>query len=197
MTYFILNKIKILLFLLLFVPVISFAQEYTVGPGDILNITVYENADLSSTVRVTNDYSIRVPLVGELNVKGSTVSQVAVKIEELLADGYLINPQVDVFIKEYRSKKAIILGQIRKPGQYELIGRITLLQFISKAGGLTPNAGSYAIIKRVSGFKTKAGDKKTDRITLFHSVVPSRFGGAAFTKLLVLAQCWPVLRCIV
>ncbi|MCP4020827.1 MAG: periplasmic polysaccharide biosynthesis/export protein [Desulfobacteraceae bacterium] len=157
--------IKKILLLLLFLPVLVQAQEYTVGPGDILNIKVYENDDLSTRARVTDNYTIRVPLVGEIKVKDMTVSKVAIKIEELLSDGYLISPQVDVFISEYRSKKAIILGQISKPGQYELIGRITLLQFISKAGGLTGNAGSYAIIKRANGFKTKDG-KHADRITL-------------------------------
>lgn len=55
---------------------------------------------------------------------------------------------MDVFIKEHRSKQAIILGQIRNPGQYELRGTITFLEFISKAGGLTPEAGSRATIKR-------------------------------------------------
>ena len=125
------------------------AQEYTVGKGDILNINVYENEDLSTTVRVSSDSTIRVPLLGEISVTGMTVSQISAKIETLLADGYLVNPQVDVFISEHRSKKAVILGQIKTPGQYELQGRITFLEFISKAGGLTEDAGNTAIIKRL------------------------------------------------
>ena len=126
----------------------AIAAEYTVGDGDVLDINVYENQDLSTTVRVSADNTIRVPLIGEVNVENLTVSQVSAKIEKLLADGYLVNPQVDVFIKEYRSKKAIILGQIKTPGLYELRGKTTLLEFISTAGGLTPDAGSTATIKR-------------------------------------------------
>lgn len=148
---------KIWLLVFLFLPIVSFAQEYTIGEGDILNINVYENKDLSTTVRVSANQTIRVPLLGELNVKNLTVSQVSAKIEKLFADGYLVDPQVDVFISEYRSKQAVILGQIRKPGQYELRGKITFLEFISKAGGLASNAGSTATIKRISGSGNNKG----------------------------------------
>jgi polysaccharide export outer membrane protein len=142
-------------------PMFCLAQEYIIGEGDVLKINVYENEDLSTTVRVSADSTIRVPLLGEISIKNLTVSQVSAKIENLFLDGYLVNPQVDVFISEHRSKKAIILGQIRNPGQYELRGKITFLEFISKAGGLTVDAGSTAIIKRGS----KSG-KNQDRIVL-------------------------------
>ncbi len=151
----------ILLAVLLFFPIIGFAQDYIVGEGDVLEINVYENEDLGAMVRVASNNTIRVPLIGEISVKNMTVSQVSGKIEKLLADGYLVNPQVDVFIKEHRSKQAIILGQIRNPGQYELRGTITFLEFISKAGGLTSDAGSRATIKR-----RKKSDKKKDTIVI-------------------------------
>ncbi len=131
------------------------------GEGDVININVYENPDLSTTVRVSSISTIRIPLLGEIIIKDLTVSQVAAKIERLLSDGYLINPQVDVFISEHRSKKATILGQVRNPGQYELRGQITFLEFISKAGGLTPDAGSTATIKRTG----KSGTNK-DQIVI-------------------------------
>lgn len=138
-------------FSLLFLPrPAALAQEYTVGDGDVLKINVYENEDLNTTVRVTADDTIRVPLLGEVSVRDLTVSGVARKLEALFADGYLVSPQVDVFIEEHRSKNAIILGQINRPGQYELRGAITFLEFVSKAGGLTDKAGSTATIKRRS-----------------------------------------------
>lgn len=155
---------KFLLLLLFLLPCVCFAQEYTVGEGDVLDINVYENEDLSTTVRVSSDSTIRVPLLGEISVKSMTVSQVSAKIEKLFADGYLVNPQVDVFIAEHRSKKAIILGQIRKPGQYELRGRVTFLEFISKAGGLTLDAGSTATIKRTNGNKTEQIEINLDKL---------------------------------
>lgn len=122
--------------------------EYRVGSGDVLKINVYENPDLSTTVRVSADDTIRMPLLGRVDVSEMSVSRVAQRLEDMLADGYLISPQVDVFIEEYRSKNAIILGQINKPGQYELRGPVTFLEFVSKSGGLTKDVGSTAIIKR-------------------------------------------------
>lgn len=135
------------------------AAEYIVGEGDVLSINVYENPDLSTTVRVSATSMIRVPLLGEISIQGMTVSEISARIESLLADGYLVNPQVDVFIQEYRSKKAIILGQIYKPGQYELRGRVTFLEFVSTAGGLRPEAGNIATIKR-------SAKEDTDKITI-------------------------------
>jgi polysaccharide export outer membrane protein len=135
--------------------------EYKVGSGDVLKINVYENPDLSTTVRVSADDTIRVPLLGRVDVSEMSVSRVAQKLEDMFADGYLVNPQVDVFIEEYRSKNAIILGQISKPGQYELRGPVTFLEFVSQAGGLTKDAGSTAIIKRQAGLQGQ-----TDRVVI-------------------------------
>ena len=154
--------IRSLLFLIFLVPSLVFSQEYVVGEGDVLDINVYENEDLSSTVRVSADSTIRVALLGEISVKNLTVSQVATKIENLFADGYLVSPQVDVFISEHRSKKAIILGQINNPGQYELRGKITFLEFVSKAGGFTNEAGATATIKRIGPDGQDAGQITID-----------------------------------
>jgi polysaccharide export outer membrane protein len=74
--------------------------EYKVGSGDVLKINVYENPDLSTTVRVSADDTIRVPLLGRVDVSEMSVSRVAQKLEDMFADGYLVNPQVDVFIEE-------------------------------------------------------------------------------------------------
>jgi polysaccharide export outer membrane protein len=151
----------LLILFLFFMPLIAFSQEYTIGEGDVLDIKVYENDDLATTVRVSSNSTIRVPLIGEISIKDLTVSQISSKIEGLYADGYLVNPQVDVFIKEHRSKKAVILGQIKNPGQYELRGKVTILEFISTAGGLTTDAGGTATIKRTTG----SGENK-DQIVL-------------------------------
>ena len=160
---FCLNKNFFLLFstiLFLLSATCSYSENYIIGEGDVLSIYVYENEDLSQTVRVNADDSIRVPLLGEVNIKGLTVPKIASKLEKLFADGYLINPQVDVFIKEFKSKTAVILGQIRSPGQYELRGEITFLEFVSKAGGLTKDAGNNATVKRADS-KTKKKNKIT------------------------------------
>lgn len=122
--------------------------DYRVGGGDVLKVTVYDNPDLAGTVRVASDGTILFPLVGQLQIDGLSVSQVAEKIAGALADGYIINPQVSVFIEDFRSKKAVIMGHVTTPGLYELSGPTTLLELISKAGGLTMDAGDTVTIKR-------------------------------------------------
>ena len=140
----------------------SFAQDYIVGEGDVLKIMVYEHPDLTIVVRVGGEGTIIFPLIGQLKLAGLSVSRISERISALLADGYIINPQVSVFIKEFSSKKAIIMGQVNKPGLYELHVATTFLEFLSKAGGLTKDAGDKAIIKR----KTASRDRKESIITI-------------------------------
>jgi polysaccharide export outer membrane protein len=122
--------------------------DYLVGPGDVLDITVYDNDDLKTKVRVGSDGTIVMPLLGQVKVDALTVPQISEKITTLLADGYLVNPQVNVFVQEFRSKKVVVLGMVRNPGLYELSGPISFLELISKAGGLEKGAGDTATIKR-------------------------------------------------
>ena len=126
----------------------SFCQEYIVGEGDILVISVYDNKELDTTVRVGGDGIISMPLIGPVKVGGMDVSSIASYIERLLADGYLLSPQVNVFVEEYRSKKVTVLGEVNQPGLIELQGSISLLEIISRAGGLTEDAGGLITIKR-------------------------------------------------
>lgn len=125
-----------------------FAQDYIVGERDVLRITVYDNPDLTTVARVSGEGTILFPLIGEVKVAGLTIPQIARKIADLLADGYIVNPQVIVFIEEFRSKKVTIIGEVSKPGLYELPGQTTLLELLSKAGGLTKDSGDKAIVKR-------------------------------------------------
>ncbi len=124
------------------------AQEYLVGPGDVLSITVYDNNDLKTKVRVTSDGAIVMPLLGQVNVNKLSVSAITAKITDLLAKGYIVNPQVNVFVDEFRSKKVVVLGNVRKPGLIELSGPTTFLELVSKAGGFEKDAGDTATIKR-------------------------------------------------
>lgn len=126
----------------------SLAATYSVGHNDVLRITVYDHDDMETKVRVNGNGQILVPLIGYVDVDALTIAMVTDKLTTLLADGYLINPQVNVFVEEYGSKKAVILGQVEQPGLYELSGQTTLLELISKSGGLTEDAGTNAHIKR-------------------------------------------------
>ncbi len=142
-----------LFFSFLFLPFVCHSDEYYVGTGDVLKIDVYDNPDLQTTVRVTDGGTIVMPLIGQVEVTGLKVSEVTEKLTRLLADGYLVNPQVNIFIEDYRSKKAVILGQVYRPGIVEIRGSTTFLEAISSAGGLKEAAGDVATIKRAKGKK--------------------------------------------
>jgi len=129
-------------------PAAGRSAEYTIGRNDVLRITVYDHPDLTSVVRVSGSGTIMFPLVGRVDVAGLTVNEVEQRLRDLLADGYIVNPLVTVFIEEYRSRKITILGEVVKPGLYELTGDATLLEIISKAGGLSRDAGERAVIKK-------------------------------------------------
>lgn len=124
------------------------SQAYLVGEGDVLKVMVYDNPDLETTTRVSGNGTILFPLVGEVRIDRNTVSEVAQVISRKLAQGYIIDPQVSVFVEEFRSQKTVIMGEVRVPGLYELSGPTSLMELISKAGGLTVDAGDQVTIKR-------------------------------------------------
>ncbi len=126
----------------------SFAQDYILGEGDVLTVSVYDQPDLTSVVRISGDGMITLPLIGQVHATGQSVDQLSTKIEIRLVDGYLIHPQVSIFIEKFRNLKATILVGVRSPGLYELEGQTTLLELISKAGGLIEGSSNEAIIRR-------------------------------------------------
>lgn len=148
--------------MVLLISALAFAQDYVVGEGDVLRITVYDHDDLTTISRVSGEGVIAFPLIGQVDVKGLTLMQISQKIAALLADGYIVNPQVNIFIQEFRSKKAFIMGEVSKPGLYVLPGQTTFLSLLSEAGGLTKEAGYKAIIKR----KINPSDKNEEIITI-------------------------------
>jgi polysaccharide export outer membrane protein len=126
----------------------SALTDYRIGRQDLLEIEVFDVEELHQTVRVGEDGAITMPLLGRLVVAGLTKSELEVLIAKLLADQYVRNPQVTVFIKEYESKKIAVSGNVKKPGTYEMLGRKTLLEMLSMAGGLGADPGKQIFIFR-------------------------------------------------
>jgi polysaccharide export outer membrane protein len=123
-------------------------QEYQIGEGDLLKVTVYANPDLDTVTRVSGEGRITFPLIGEVAVNGMTTAQAQKLIADKLRGGFIKKPEVSVFIQEYKSKKVTTLGEFIKPGLIELRGNATLMEVISNAGGVTANAGDTLVIKR-------------------------------------------------
>jgi len=129
-------------------------KEYVIGPQDVLKITVWDHEDLNREVTVSEDGNFSYPLIGKVHADGLTVSELEKEIEKRLSGKYIINPQVNVTVKEYKSKQVFVLGEVggnasgKGPGAYPLIGKTTLMEILAEAGGPTKDAGSEVIIIR-------------------------------------------------
>ena len=123
----------------------------TVGPGDAFEVRVYGHKDLTSDHQVGPDGAINFPHIGVVHVGGLTPMQIGTTIEDKLRDGYLLHPSVTVFVKQFKSKKVFVLGQVRKPGMFDYQDNMSIVQAITMAGGFaTLAAKNYAIVKRRS-----------------------------------------------
>ncbi len=120
-------------------------SDYFIGPEDVLDITVWRNADLSKTVMVRPDGRISLPLVGDITAVGKTAAQLADDISAKLKE-YKENPQVSIVVKEVNSYAIYVLGEVVKPGKYPLKSKTTLLQAITIASGFTQTAARNKIV---------------------------------------------------
>ncbi len=123
-------------------------RDYKIGPEDLLEISVFEVEKLNKTVRVSSQGNISLPLLGVLRVKGLTANQLEKELRELLAEKYLQDPQVSVFIKEYRSQRISVMGAVKEPKVFEVTGQKTILDMLAMAGGVRDDAGHLLFLIR-------------------------------------------------
>jgi polysaccharide export outer membrane protein len=121
---------------------------YVIGPGDVLHVLVYDEPDLERTVTVQPDGVIRFPLVREVKVGGLSIREAEAEMERLLGGRFLVEPQVTIGVKEYHSKKVYVLGSVKTPGLYSLTGPTTVLEIISKAGGVADTGSRQILLVR-------------------------------------------------
>ena len=122
--------------------------DYRIGPEDLLEVAVFEVEKLNKTVRVSARGDISLPLIGILKVKGLTATELEKKITDLLAEKYIKDPYVTVFIKEYRNQRISVIGMVEKPGVFEVAGQKTVLGMLAMAGGLKEDAGRLLFLIR-------------------------------------------------
>ncbi len=129
--------------------------NYPIAPGDIIRVTVFQEDDLKSLLRVSQEGDITFPLVGIIPVKGLSTAQAAQAIAARLRRGYLINPQVTVTVMEFAKHRFTVLGEVQKPGAYDLPDQqhVSLLQAIGMAGGYTNIADprKVTLIRKIDG----------------------------------------------
>lgn len=123
------------------------APALKISAGDLLDVSVFDTPELSSKIRVDHDGSITLPVGGELQVKDLTAEEAAAAIQKRLVEKDIIkDPHVSVFILEYATQGVTVLGEVKTPGVYPVLGARTLFDFISAAGGLTATAGNAAAV---------------------------------------------------
>ncbi len=122
------------------------SKEYTIGIGDVLNISVLQPEELSLTSTVAPDGAITFPYIGTVAVKGNVLSAIQEEIQNRLADGYMKYPVVSVSLLESRSRRFFVYGEVIKPGAYFLEDDTSILKAVSMAGGFT-RFGSSSRVK--------------------------------------------------
>ena len=115
-------------------------NEYLLGPGDVIEITVFQVDELNTKARVNGNGDIILPLLGMIKVAEKSVAQVEREIVDALAKDYLQNPQVGIFIDEYRSQQITVMGAVVEPNVYNVRQSRSIFEMLSMAGGITEKA---------------------------------------------------------
>jgi len=122
-------------------------HEYKLGPGDVVEIKVFGIEDLDLTLRVPESGTLDLPLAGRIGAGGKTTDEVREEIASVLAQRYMKNPHVSVFIKEFASYRVSVVGAVTKPGTVILRkGGATIVDVLAEAGGLLDNAGNEVYV---------------------------------------------------
>ncbi len=116
------------------------------GSGDVLEVRVYQEDQLTGVYRISSDGTFDFPLVGKVEAVGKTPGELADVLTSSLKERFLRNPQVSVFVKEYNSKKVFVLGQVGKPGTFQYQERMTVIQAITVAGGFKELADKSRVL---------------------------------------------------
>jgi len=125
------------------------AVDYIIGAGDLLAISALDVSELEKVrVRVGAEGFVRLPLIGTIKARGLTARQLESEIADRLGAKYVHDPEVSVFIEEYRSQRVAVLGEVNKPGVYEVSEKRTLTDMLAQAGGLAPTADQVVYVLR-------------------------------------------------
>lgn len=155
------------------VPSVPLARD-VLGPGDVVQIRVFREEDLKGSYRVGENGTIEFPLIGTVQLVGRKPDAVGQEIRDRLADGFLVDPQVAVFVAERKSQKVHVLGQVNRAGSFAYEPGMSVVQAITNAGGFTKLASTNSVtVTRVGvdgakrTFKVPVGDIGSGRAVNF------------------------------
>lgn len=128
----------------------SAENDYALSSGDTVELNVFREPDLASRATIARDGTVQLPLIREIKIAGLTVRDARALLTKLYSEQYLVNPQISLSVIQFAQRKFTIMGQIAKPGSYELQGgqSLDLLEAIGMAGGFTRIADRGHVIVR-------------------------------------------------
>lgn len=138
-------------------PVVELAAT-TLGAGDVFEVRVFQEPELSGVYQVGPQGDIIFPLCKRVVVGGLTANGAAEKLRACLSEGFMRNPQVSVLVKEYNSKKVFVFGEVQKPGTFAFQDGMSIVQALTLAGGFTRNAAqnNTSVTRLVNGQEVKS-----------------------------------------
>jgi polysaccharide export outer membrane protein len=124
-------------------------EDYLIGPGDVLDISVWKNPDLTKTVIVLPDGKIAFPLVGPLTAADKDVAQLSAELRTRLRR-FMPDADLSVIVAKVNSMIIYVIGRVNNPGRFEINANVTAMQALAMAGGLNPFAkkGEIRIFRR-------------------------------------------------
>jgi len=123
-------------------------EEYEIGPSDLLRVVVLGQPEMSGELTVEPDGLLSFPLLGKVKASGMTPDGLKKKLEQLLGDGFLKRPQVSVIVREYRSQRVFVTGEIQRSGPYTLKGDRSLFGLLADIGNLGSDVGREVVVTR-------------------------------------------------
>jgi polysaccharide biosynthesis/export protein len=131
-------------------------ESLLIGPGDLLHLQVYDTPEMEQRARVTDAGTIPFSFLGSVKVSGMTPEQAATQIQQrLVAAGVMLHPQVTVRVEAYATQNVSVMGQVQKPGVYEIDTARKAVEVLALAGGLTDLADRHITIQRSGPAKQK------------------------------------------
>lgn len=129
------------------VPLPPVGSALRISAGDLLDVQVFDTPELSAKLRVSDKGEVAVPVLGSVRVEGFTADEAATQVERSLRESKVLHdPHVTIFVAEYATQGVSVLGEVKNPGVYPVLGKHGLLEVLSAAGGVTPVAGKAVSI---------------------------------------------------
>lgn len=122
------------------------------GPGDAISIKVFGRPELDTTTYISDDGTVPVPLAGAVRIGGLSPAQASTRVADALRQGqFLVDPQVTIFLVEFRSQQASVLGQVQSPGRFPIESKVSVFDLIAQAGGTTEDGADVIYLLRPDG----------------------------------------------